>query len=446
MGSTTPGNFVAGSNVCIVGKLSSASSFAEQVQILSVSGTGGPGGTQTVTFNTRYEYAGGFLMMQGGMCGQYATPTITPTWRSPILAIGSTSSNNIIIAPCTHGVCTSSAVQQPSYDLYLQTNYFLDPLHGTTYYPGAEIIGTMNNTTNKVELATNTVNWTTGDVIENPNMASVNTLGLHIIAGQKTALNDSGAGTAWFEWSGSALASAVVNVIAAGPANSLILAANGQGGTLNPYVDVIHVAGNAPGSAVMNLQDTASSFAVGWLKGSSADGYPELVSYNHGLNWRFDVLGGSGYTALDASNVPPVPSAAGQIPIATDTANGTLNHPDYTPTTLTGDVTITASGVSTVGKIGGVAVIPNVQLVLPTSSVPAHACTSASTVSMPGVMSTTTFAHSFSTDADGVVGWGGTGGLAMDMWPTVNTLHWKVCNQTAAAIAPGAITLNVSAR
>jgi hypothetical protein len=44
------------------------------------------------------------------------------------------------------------------------------------------------------------------------------------------------------------------------------------------------------------------------------------------------------------------------------------------------------------------------------------------------------------------VGWGSTGGISLKAWPTSNAVNYKLCNETAASISAGAVTLNVSAR
>lgn len=82
-----------------------------------------------------------------------------------------------------------------------------------------------------------------------------------------------------------------------------------------------------------------------------------------------------------------------------------------------------------------------------TTSVGANACSaSAVTVTMTGVTTSMTFSITPSSDTSGSTGWGSTGGLVIDAWPTSNTLNYKLCNQTASPITPGAITWNVSAR
>jgi hypothetical protein len=66
---------------------------------------------------------------------------------------------------------------------------------------------------------------------------------------------------------------------------------------------------------------------------------------------------------------------------------------------------------------------------------------------MTGVTTSMAFIISASSDTSGITGWGSTGGLILDVWPTAGYLNYKICNQTALTIAsPGAVTFNVGAR
>jgi hypothetical protein len=66
---------------------------------------------------------------------------------------------------------------------------------------------------------------------------------------------------------------------------------------------------------------------------------------------------------------------------------------------------------------------------------------------MTGVTTSMTFGITPSADTSAAAGWGSTGGLVLDTWPTAGYLNYKICNQTTAAIStPGAVTFNVSAQ
>ncbi len=113
---------------------------------------------------------------------------------------------------------------------------------------------------------------------------------------------------------------------------------------------------------------------------------------------------------------------------------------------LSGDVTTSGSNATTVGKIGGVAVISNTTFTTSTSTVNANTCSGSTTVTMTGTLTTSVFDITPNADTSAVTGWGSSGGLILDAWPTSNTLNYKICNQTAGNITPGAVTFNVGAR
>lgn len=95
----------------------------------------------------------------------------------------------------------------------------------------------------------------------------------------------------------------------------------------------------------------------------------------------------------------------------------------------------------------GSALISDSTFTTSTAAISANTCTAGSTVTMTGVTTSMAFVISPSTDVSGTTGWGSTGGLIIDAWPTSNTLNYKVCNQTASSITPGAsVTWNVGVR
>jgi hypothetical protein len=109
------------------------------------------------------------------------------------------------------------------------------------------------------------------------------------------------------------------------------------------------------------------------------------------------------------------------------------------------------SGSTTVGGVtctlGSTCFPSDTTFTVGTTAIAANTCTSASTVTMTGLTTAMAFSISPSADVSGVTGWGSTGGLVIDAWPTSNTLNYKVCNQTAASITPSAsVTFNVAAR
>ena len=86
-------------------------------------------------------------------------------------------------------------------------------------------------------------------------------------------------------------------------------------------------------------------------------------------------------------------------------------------------------------------------IALGTSSVASGACNTASgsPLSLTGVATTDVVTASPNVDPSGVTGYApsATGGLFVYVWPSSNAVNAKVCNNTSAAIVPGAMTLNV---
>ena len=81
---------------------------------------------------------------------------------------------------------------------------------------------------------------------------------------------------------------------------------------------------------------------------------------------------------------------------------------------------------------------------LGTSSIASGVCASAVSVAASGVVSTDDIVADFSADPTGVVGYGPSvaGMLAVIRYPGSGSVNFRVCNNTASAITPGAITLN----
>lgn len=95
--------------------------------------------------------------------------------------------------------------------------------------------------------------------------------------------------------------------------------------------------------------------------------------------------------------------------------------------------------------------VANVQLAMPTATILAGQCnpnspTALSTVSMPGLLATSTITYSFGSDPRTVSGYGASAGLNFVTVPGADVLSYALCNPTATSITPGAMTLNVGAK
>jgi hypothetical protein len=133
-------------------------------------------------------------------------------------------------------------------------------------------------------------------------------------------------------------------------------------------------------------------------------------------------------TAANLSGTPALPSGTA----ATTQAAG-----DTSTDLATDAFVMTAVGT----------VVADTTITIGTTAVGANTCTSASTVTMTNLTATMAFSMSPQVDVSAITGWGATGGLVIDAWPTTNTLNYKVCNQTGSSITPSSsVTFNVSAR
>ena len=81
---------------------------------------------------------------------------------------------------------------------------------------------------------------------------------------------------------------------------------------------------------------------------------------------------------------------------------------------------------------------------LGTSEITSGNCASVVTVSATGVAATDVITWTPNADISGVTGYAPStsGGLLIYPYPTTNNVNFKVCNPTAGAITPGAVTLN----
>ncbi len=81
---------------------------------------------------------------------------------------------------------------------------------------------------------------------------------------------------------------------------------------------------------------------------------------------------------------------------------------------------------------------------LATSAIGSAACSSAQTDTATGTLTTDTIDATFNGDPTGVTGYVPltAGMLTIIVYPSADTVNFKVCNNTSGSITPGAITLN----
>jgi len=108
--------------------------------------------------------------------------------------------------------------------------------------------------------------------------------------------------------------------------------------------------------------------------------------------------------------------------------------------------TIKDSGISIASQIA------NIQITVPSFVFTSAVCwgpasnTTPGTAVMTGISTSTVLTAGYSSNPSAINGWGTTGGLTFQMWPTANQVNWLVCNPSGASFTSGSITFNVGAK
>jgi len=205
---------------------------------------------------------------------------------------------------------------------------------------------------------------------------------------------------------GTMLASASANVVAA--TSTPTLGVNGGTG------GQITFAGATSGTAVLRVAAAAGTGTIFQLPATN------------GSNTNVLQTDGAGNTSW---------SAAGSGTMTTLTAG--------TDITLSSGATCTTTCTINVGS-GVTRTIASGSLTLNTTAVGSATCGTAQTSSATGTATTDTIVANFNGDPTAVTGYVPlvSGMLTIIPYPTLNTVNFKVCNNTGASITPGAVTIN----
>jgi lysophospholipase L1-like esterase len=107
----------------------------------------------------------------------------------------------------------------------------------------------------------------------------------------------------------------------------------------------------------------------------------------------------------------------------------------------------TNGAFTNVGCSGGSGGISNITIAVTGASQGATSCTSPATATMTGVATTSHVTASYTADPTSLTGWGATGGMVFDVWPSAtNTVSWIACNQTITSITYSSITFSIGAQ
>lgn len=144
-------------------------------------------------------------------------------------------------------------------------------------------------------------------------------------------------------------------------------------------------------------------------------------------------------TPVDGATAAPVSSNR-----MYDHENAADPHTGYVLESALGSGTLTMLGSSPGAEGGPTTTIEAGTSALGTSEIASGACASAVTTAATNAATTDVINWGFNGDPTGVAGYAPTanGMLTIIAYPSSGNVNFKVCNLTAAAITPGAITLN----
>lgn len=179
-------------------------------------------------------------------------------------------------------------------------------------------------------------------------------------------------------------------------------------------------------------------------------GTPSAVNLSNGTALPISGINGLGTgvgTALavniGSAGAPVLFNGAGGTPSSIALANGT-GLPISTGVSGLGTGIASALAVNT-GSAGAPGIlIAKGTSAMGTGAISSATCATVVTTSATGVATTDTINASFNGDPTAVTGYVPltTGMLTIIAYPTANNVNFKVCNNTAGSITPGAITLN----
>lgn len=213
------------------------------------------------------------------------------------------------------------------------------------------------------------------------------------------------------------------------------------------------VAGTAAGLNIGQSSGDPSSPVNGdiWILSSGL--YAQIAGskvgpFQTGVPGFGDVTAGTNTNALVIGNGGSLAATGTGTITATDIVDSTSNAVGVGTIELghASDTTIarSAAGVATIEGVTITRTIASGTQALGTSEIASGACASAASTAATGVATTDVINWGFNGDPTSTTGYSASanGMLTIIAYPTSGYVNFKVCNNTAAAVTPGAITLN----
>ena len=190
----------------------------------------------------------------------------------------------------------------------------------------------------------------------------------------------------------------------------------------------------------------ASYFEMG---ANPADAGTIRLSNTQSIQWESDPEGTDvNALSVDASEVVQIAAsgASGVVITPATTITGVLTTGGNVELGHANDTTISrvSAGVIAVEGVTVTRTIASGTSAMNTSSISSGACATVVTTAATNTATTDIIGWGFNTDPTAITGFGASasGGLFIYAYPTANNVNFKVCNNTAGAITPGAMTLN----
>jgi hypothetical protein len=223
--------------------------------------------------------------------------------------------------------------------------------------------------------------------------------------------------------------------------NRTLTWAQGAITTDNPFINFTSTWNNAAVTFTalkLNITDSASAAASKFLDFQVASASKFSVDKTGGATATSVTVNGAGTSSVgigDTDNSHVLKIVVGSN--LSGDRNLTFTPGDAARNiTLTGDPTLVA-GTMAVSVISGTSA-------LGTGAIASGTCASAVTTTATGTATTDVVSWGFNGDPTGVTGYqpSANGMLTIIAYPSANNVNFKVCNNTASSVTPGAITLN----